>query len=271
MVLAALGLDYLLSSGHPLSVVDLDRTGSKALVAGTPGMAPNGMPATVTLLVSPHRTSASSSSSASSTPSSSTPSPSTPASTPSSTAGPAAPADPTLRITSVTLDAASLPPTCPPDAWLIAADPDTRITPRLPSRVRAAIALSDAAPAGCQGAVVPALRASVRARDLHGKSVTLRSRIDTTLTVATLGSPSIAISVKGDRIVVIPHADPVAPAGTRYTIEAAGADARWTTVCRLETPQPCATGRRVGGTTVRYRVTAQLGGFWRRSSPIVTG
>jgi hypothetical protein len=233
-VLAAVAVGFVLTSGGPLSVVDLHASPPPAPVAGSAGLVP-GAPATeIPFMVVGTAT--------------------------------------TGEVTASTLeaDAASLPLACPPEAWDLTLPRPVRIvTPAVPTPVVVRVALSDDAPTGCQGVTVPALTATVHDRTAGEGGARLSSSAERALTVATLGTPGVAVTRDGAQAVVVVTADPLAPPSTHYTVEAAGADGRWRSVCQLSTPAPCATGLQADDGSHRYRVTARLGSFWRRTSAVV--
>jgi len=144
------------------------------------------------------------------------------------------------RVTALVVDAASLPLACPPDAWNLAATGPVHVADgEDQARVPGAVTLTDDAPAECQGVTVTALTA--------------------TATVADAGGQVVAT--------VTP--DPAAGTGLHYAVETAGGDGRWTAVCQLTDPAPCATGRHTGD-GARVRVSVRKGSFWRRTSVELT-
>jgi hypothetical protein len=232
---AAVGLGHVLTSGGPLSVVDLHRPPVPAVVRGTAGLAPGGPAVPVVFVAGGH-----------------------PSAVP-------------LTVSSVAPVAAGLPLACPPPVWHVQLPARVRIDPAVtPIRVPATVALADDAPPGCQGLAVEALVATVSALAPDGTPVALDSTADRPLRVATLGTPGIAVGEESGKVMVAIAPDAAAPPGVHYTVESENSPGRWTALCRLTEPGPCATGHRADrGDDVRYRVTARLGSYWRRASAAI--
>jgi hypothetical protein len=231
LITAALGVAHVLTSGGPLSLADLGAAPAPAPVSGRPGLAPGGAPVPVVFTVG----------------------------------GP--PVSAGLTVTGVALAAAGLPLDCPPQAWTVEVPAPVRISPGTAQpRIPATVALADDAPWRCQGLTLGTLIGTVSAVDAEGSPVTLDGTADVPLAVATLGTPGAAVTEESGQAVVVTTPGLAAPPGTRYTVEVTGADRHWKAVCQLRSAAPCATGQPAGAAGARYRVTAWLGSFWRRTS-----
>ena len=231
LVAAALGVGYLLTSGGPLSVVNLDARPTVPLVVGAPGMSPGGAPQKVVFLVGGGSSAV------------------------------------RATLTGLTPIDDVLPLACPARAWEVTlAGPVPIASALVGTRVPATLALSGDAPASCQGLAIPTFSASVDATGTNGRPVLLHASLETPVTVATLGTPGVAVRDDSGRAVVVITPDPQFPAGTHYTVEATGPNGRWAPACLLSMPTPCRTDHDADDAGVHYRVTARLGAFWRRTS-----
>jgi len=236
LALVAVGTTgFAVVSRGPGAVLGLSGRRSAAVVPGARGLAPGGAVAAVGLLISgldPH-------------------------------AGDG-------RVTALVVDAASLPLACPPDAWNLAATGPVHVADgEDQARVPGAVTLTDDAPAECQGVTVTALTATATVADAGGHAVTAPASVLSPLTVATLGTPGLSVADQGGQVVATVTPDPAAGTGLHYAVETAGGDGRWTAVCQLTDPAPCATGRHTGD-GARVRVSVRKGSFWRRTSVELT-
>jgi hypothetical protein len=233
IALAGVGLGLLLTSGGPLSLLDLDRPG-RPVVTGTPGLTPGGPGLAIVFLVS-HPPAAD------------------------------------VAVTAVEPDAASLPLDCGPQSWSLTPVAGARVPAGTSgTRVAVTVTLTDDAAAACQGITVPAMTGGLTGTGPDGTPARLPATAEGALTVATLGTPGVAVAERSGQTVVLTTPDPAAPERTHYTVEATGADGHWAPLCRLTGPVACAAGSRAGERGVQYRVTARLGGFWRRTSTAIT-
>jgi hypothetical protein len=234
VALGAAAVGFLLTSGGPLSAIGLSASPPPAPVAGTAGLVPGGPAVPVGFVA----------------------------------VGTAESGGVTVR--TIEADAESLPLACPPSAWVITVpEPVTIAVATVPTRIPARVTLSDDAPSGCQGVTVQALTGTVTAATSGGDGTQLHSTAERPLTVATLGTPAIAVTTDSGAAVVVITADRAAPAGIHYSVESAAPGGEWRSACQLAEPTPCATGQRAETGTTRYRVTARLGSFWRRTSAVV--
>jgi hypothetical protein len=231
----AAGLSRLLTNGGPLALLDVGATRAPLPVAGRSGLSPGGAPVPVGFVVGAR-------------------------------AGGPAISGP-LTVTGLRPVGAGLPPSCPPAAWALDLPRPVRLAAGTTApRVPATVTLTDDAPAGCQGVAVPAMIVTVSAVDPGGRPVHLNATADAPLSAAVLGTPGIALTDRSGRVEVVTTPDPATPAGARFTIEAADRTGRWTVACQLPTSTPCVTGRPAGEGGTRFRATALLGRFWRRTS-----
>jgi len=236
LALVAVGtLGFAVVSRGPGAVLGLAGRRSAAVVPGARGLAPGGAAVAVDLLVSG--------------------------------------LDPRAgdgRVTALAVDAASLPLTCPPDAWSLAATGPVHVADgEDQARVPSSVTLTDDAPAECQGVTVTALTATATVADAGGHTVAVPASVLSPLTVAILGTPGLSVADQGGQVVATVTPDPAAGTGLHYAVEAAGGDGRWTAVCQLTDPAPCATGQHTGDGT-RVRVSVRKGSFWRRTSTVLT-
>ena len=181
------------------------------------------------------------------------------------------PAGTPLEILSVRPDLSGVPAGCPATAWEIGAAGQVPAVPAAgQATVNLSVALAASAPNSCQGVkvTVPVTIEGRQGSDPgsappSAKPATLAAT--TTITAATLGSPTAALTVHGREISVQVTKPGAGPTPASYQVTTIAPDGRRSVLCErttgdcLDSGLPAASGH-------GYLVTARLGEHWSRSS-----